>query len=241
MEPLVDGLLLDCHGLIQHFHNTGEAEGERAAGLPAGTLANYAYQHPSYDLAKVGVISNRAWVQGVQDRLTTDCGPQAAAAIGPWCADRGDVDWVMVDLVAQARQHVPVAVLSNFTDELHADFAAHGLSDSFDLVLSSADLQVQKPSPVAYLRAAERMSLNPDRIWFTDDTSEYVTAARHTGLQAELYTGVEAFARHLNAMGIPVQVRPSTTIPAAVTTTDDPGVSNTRVAGLRRYRADRTP
>ncbi|MDH6132425.1 FMN phosphatase YigB (HAD superfamily) [Kitasatospora sp. MAA4] len=207
MKPLVDGLLLDCHGLIQRFHNTGEAEGERAAGLPAGTLANYAYQHPSYDLAKVGVISNREWVQGVRDRLTADCGPQAAAAIAPWCADRGDVDWVMVDLVAQARRHVPVAVLSNFTDELHSDFAAHGLSEAFDLVLSSSDLEVQKPSPLAYQRAAERMNLVPRRIWFTDDKAEYVTAARHAGLQAALYTGVEDFARDLNALGIPVLVR----------------------------------
>jgi putative hydrolase of the HAD superfamily len=204
MPTTVDALLCDLHGLFHHFRNTGARAGETAAGLPPGTLATYAYDHPNYELAKVGVLTDQHWADDVEHRLVTDFGPRARDAIEPWRRDRGESDSVMLQLLAQARQHVKVGLLSNFTDILRSDLAHHGIADAFDYVFPSAELGVQKPSALAYRLAAVQMRVTPSRLYFFDDKEPYVLGARHAGLQAELFTGPQGFATTLNRLGIPV-------------------------------------
>ncbi|MFF3671615.1 HAD-IA family hydrolase [Microtetraspora malaysiensis] len=197
-----DALLCDMNGLFRHWRNAGARAGETAAGLPTGTLDVYAYQHPSYDEAKVGILTDQEWADDVQGRLVNDFGPHAKAAIPPWRADRGEVDAVMVDLLGQARQHLPVAVLSNCTNALHSDLAHHGIE--FDFVFPSADIGAVKPTPQAYLTAASRMGVAPERLYFFDDQEAFVAGAVGAGLDGELFIGAAAFAKTLDRLGIKV-------------------------------------
>lgn len=206
MRTDIRGLLFDMNGLFRHWRNAGAREGEELAGLPAGTFDVYAYQHPMYRLAKVGVISDQEWADDVERRLVGDFGPDAQKAIPPWRLDRGETDAVMIDLLEQAQRQVPVGVLSNTTDAFRTDLEHHGIAGLFDFVLPSADLGVDKPSPLAYRAAAERMGIAPQHLYYSDDEPTFVAGARHAGLEADLFTGAADFAASLNRLGIAVTV-----------------------------------
>lgn len=205
MRP--DALLLDLDGVTRHWRDTGARDGERRAGLPAGAL-DVAYQLPEYTLAQLGVLTDQQWADTVQHHLITTYGPQAAQAIGPWRADRGDIDPIMLDLIHAARAHLPVAILSNTTDALPADLHHHGLADAFDAVFTSAQLGVAKPAPTVYRLAVAALGLPPHQVFFTDDETLHVRGAKAAGLPAPTFTTPAAFAAQLHRLGL--------TLPAAL-------------------------
>jgi HAD superfamily hydrolase (TIGR01509 family) len=196
-------LLLDLDGLIRHWRDTGARDGERLAGLPEGTLET-AYSLPEYELAQLGVLTDQEWADAVCDHLVSQHGPAARTAIPAWRADRGEIDWQMLDLIQSARQHVTVAILSNTTSALPADLRLHGISGAFDAVFTSAGLGVTKPAPAAYRAVAAAMGTTPARIYFTDDELIHVRGARHAGLQAGQFTGPDQFSATLASLGVPL-------------------------------------
>ncbi|GAA2084582.1 hypothetical protein GCM10009759_03760 [Kitasatospora saccharophila] len=205
MHPAL--LLFDLNGLFRRFDNAGARLGEEAATLPAGTIARHAYQHPSYEAAKVGLMTDQQWADGVHRRLADEFGTHAATtAFEPWRADRGRRDETMVALLGRLRADgVRCAVLSNFTDALHTDLDLHGIE--FDAAFASADLRVTKPSPLAFLTVAERLGLPPEQIHFFDDQESFVAGARAAGLAADRFTGPAALLQRLAELGIQVSDR----------------------------------
>ncbi|MFD9688404.1 HAD family hydrolase [Kitasatospora sp. NPDC059088] len=202
MTTDITAVLCDMNGLFRHWRNTGARRAEQLAGLAPGTIAHYAYDHPAYRLARVGVLTDQQWADDVAERLGTDHGPRARQALAAWRADRGEGDPQMIALLGKLRRRAPVGVLSNCTDALHADLKQHGIE--FDFVFASADLGVDKPSPLAYRLAAERMGVAPQQLAYFDDEPTFVTAAAAAGLHATRFRGAEHFAAHLASLGLPV-------------------------------------
>ncbi|WP_372404867.1 HAD family hydrolase [Streptomyces luteireticuli] len=200
--PSINGLLLDMNGLFRHWHNTGARTSEQRAGLPTGTIDRYAYDHPSYRLARVGVLTDQQWASDVADRLANDYGPAIRDHLGPWRADRGEPDQTMTALLQTIREHLPVGVLSNCTDALHTDLKLHGIE--FDFVFPSADLGVDKPSPLAYRAAADLMSIPPTTLAYFDDEPTFVQAARSVGMRAHRFNGTDDFTTRLRHLGVPL-------------------------------------
>lgn len=200
MSTSIDGLLLDMNGLFRHWHNTGARESEQLAGLPEGTIARYAYDHPAYRLARVGVLTDQEWADDVAERLAKDFGPEVRDALGPWRADRGESDPAMINLLTQIRQHLPVGVLSNCTDALHADLQHHGIT--FDHVFPSAELGVDKPSPLAFRTASQLMGIPTCALAYFDDEPTFVRAAESAGLQARMFAGTAALVNSLRTFGL---------------------------------------
>ncbi|WP_331765305.1 HAD-IA family hydrolase (plasmid) [Streptomyces sp. NBC_01384] len=226
MPARIDGLLLDMNGLFRHWHDIGARRSEHLAHLPEGTIARYAYEHPAYRLARVGVLTDQQWAEDVADRLATDFGPHVRHALSPWRTDRGEPDPVMTNLLTEIRQHLPVGVLSNSTDALRADLQYHGIT--FDHVFASADLGVDKPSPHAYRSAAEHMGIPTHGLAYFDDEPTFVQAARSTGMQAHLFTTAAEFAARLRELGLPLSTRQGKGAPAHATPGQDPSASPPR-------------
>ncbi|MEU1307793.1 HAD family hydrolase [Streptomyces cinnamoneus] len=214
--PSIDGLLLDMNGLFRHWHDSGARTSEQRAGLPTGTVARYAYDHPSYRLARVGVLTDQQWASDVTERLATDYGPAVRNHLGPWRADRGEADRTMIGLLRQIRDHLPVGVLSNCTDALREDLDHHAIE--FDFVFASADLGVDKPSPLAYRAAADHMGIPATALAYFDDEPTFVLAARSVGMQAHRFNGAADFAKHIRRFGVPL-------LPATATGPVPPSVS----------------
>ncbi|MEW1640368.1 HAD family hydrolase [Streptomyces sp. NPDC093801] len=200
MPDRIEGLLVDMNGLFRHWHNTGARQSERLAGLPPGTINHYAYHHPAYRAARVGILSDQEWAENVADRLADDFGPAVREHLGPWRADRGTRDDTMAELLEQIRRHMPVGVLSNSTDALPADLEHHHIT--FDHVFSSASLGVDKPSPHAFRTAADHMRIPTQHLAYFDDEPTFVHAASTTGLHAHHFTSPTRFTTQLHNLGL---------------------------------------
>lgn len=203
--PHITGVLFDMNGLFRIWHNTGAAQSESLAELPAGTIARYAYDHPNYRAARVGILTDTAWADDLAHRLAHDYERPLEAvrkALIPWRQDRGTAVPAMIDLLNEVRRHVPVGVLSNCTDALENDLKQHGIT--FDYDCSSARLGVDKPSPHAYRLAAQRMGTPPEHLAYFDDEPTFVASASAAGLHSHQFRTPEETEDILRALGIPL-------------------------------------
>jgi putative hydrolase of the HAD superfamily len=196
--------LFDMDGVIRHWDGVAARDGEAAAGLPEGAIARVAYSIPEFAATQTGEVTAREWAAAVGRALVAEHGPGADRAADIYFADAGRVDRAMVALVADVREHVTVALLSNATDQLREHLAHHELVDAFDVVFSSAELGVAKPDVAIFTHAATVLGVAPDECFFTDDRPENVDGARRAGMHAEVFAGREPLARALAGLGVPV-------------------------------------
>jgi HAD superfamily hydrolase (TIGR01509 family) len=87
------------------------------------------------------------------------------------------------DLVAKLAARFPLAVASGsphpVIDEV---LAMGGLHRFFSVVVSVTDVGRPKPAPDVFLRAAERLSVSPERCCVIEDSAVGVTSARSAGM-----------------------------------------------------------
>lgn len=162
--PPIKGVLFDMNGLFRIWNNTGAAHSEALAELPPGTIARYAYDHPAYRTARVGIMTDTEWAQDVASRLAADFHRplnDIREALVPWRQDRGTPVSTMIALLNEVRRHVPTGVLSNCTDALATDLQHHGIT--FDHICSSAELGVDKPSPMLFASQQTAWDSRPRR------------------------------------------------------------------------------
>ena len=197
-------VLFDMDGVIRHWDDVGAKAGEAAAGLPAGAVDRVAYTIPEFAATQVGTVTAREWAAAVGRALVAEYGPGADVAAEHYFAYAGRVDQAMVSLVAAVRAHVTVALLSNATDQLREHLAHHRLVDAFDVVLCSAELGIAKPDVEIFRHALTVLAVSPEEAFFTDDRPDNVDGARRAGLHAEVFTGRDALAGQLRALGVPV-------------------------------------
>ncbi len=67
-----------------------------------------------------------------------------------------------------------VALLSNFSTELHAFLSMHALQHRFDPIAISADVGVMKPDTEAYQTVLDRLALPANACVFVDDLAANV-------------------------------------------------------------------
>jgi putative hydrolase of the HAD superfamily len=198
---LVDGLLVDLDGVIRHWDPTHIPTVEERLGLPAGSLGAVAFEDDRLARAMDGRLAFEAWCEEIGTEVAGAHGADAAAVAEAWAEAGWDIDLDMVDLVAEVRRAVPVALLSNASTRLLADLERSGIAGSFDAVVGSADLGAAKPAAAAFEGAAAAIGVPLDRCLFVDDTVGHVEAARALGLRAEVFTGVEDLRSLLADLG----------------------------------------
>ncbi len=197
-------LLCDLDGVIRHWAGHGRARGEQAASLPAGAIRKLGYGM-EFTLANLGVYTHQQWLTSVGKLLAQHYGPGADAAISVWDDDPGALDPDMMALLHRVKDGgTPLGLLTNNTTALRRDLARHQLTDLFTVVVNSAEVEVVKPAPLIYRIATRELGVAPESIVFVDDTLTNVLAARHIGMQAEQFTGIEDFAQLLVDTGIPM-------------------------------------
>jgi HAD superfamily hydrolase (TIGR01509 family) len=96
---------------------------------------------------------------------------------------------VPIEHVAQfARQvarHHPVAVASGSTHaSVEHALGRIGLLDCFQVIVAAGDVRAGKPSPDAFLLAASRLSVAPERCLVLEDGELGLEAARRAGMDA---------------------------------------------------------
>jgi putative hydrolase of the HAD superfamily len=101
----------------------------------------------------------------------------------------------------QAR--IPTGILSNMPGPMETGLRArYRWIDDFTHNTWSHTLNLAKPEPAIYLRAAEGLHTSPANILFLDDKLENVAAAIAIGMQAIHYTTHAAFEQEMHTRGL---------------------------------------
>jgi HAD superfamily hydrolase (TIGR01509 family) len=100
------------------------------------------------------------------------------------------IEPVFREVRKRARAGFRLALFSN-TDRTHfAHFRARRWTAPFERYLLSYELGAVKPEPAAYRGVERALRVAPSEIFFTDDKSENVRAARRRGWYARRFRGV---------------------------------------------------
>ncbi len=79
---------------------------------------------------------------------------------------------------------VKMAVATSNSRELaEAVIAAHGLTDTFDVIVTGCDVAHGKPSPDVYLEAAVRLGVSPSECLVFEDIVAGIQAGRNAGME----------------------------------------------------------
>jgi len=88
-----------------------------------------------------------------------------------------------LELVARLRGRLPLALASNSPRLLvDAALATAGLTDVFDVVVTSDDVARSKPAPDIYFLVCERLGLEPEHVLALEDSAAGVASAKAAGL-----------------------------------------------------------
>ncbi len=199
---LVDGLIIDLDGVIRHWDPSYYEEAEEHLGLPVGTITGAAFAEDRLARAMDGRVTFAEWCEEIGAEVAGAHGVEAALVIETWAEAGWSIDESVIDLVADVRRHVPVALLSNASTNLLGDLERSGIAGAFDAVIGSAGLGAAKPDEAAFVAAASALGVPLDRCLFVDDTVGHVEAARALGMRAEVFSDLVALEDLLIEVGL---------------------------------------
>ena len=125
-----------------------------------------------------------------------------------------DMFWVnegMIPVVRGLKQlGLRLGILSN-TCPAHWEFINSGRFDTvdtqfFEVAALSYEMNRMKPEPEIYAQAASMAGVNPHEIFFTDDRTENVSAARDAGFDAVLFKEAGQLVSDLVSRGISLNI-----------------------------------
>ncbi len=193
---MVEVLLFDLGGVVVEYSGVEEM----ARLLPPGTSESEVIERwkrcPHTEAFCLGQLSR----QDFGERFVRDWGIDMAPErfleeFRSWskCLLPG-----AVELLASLRSRFRLAALSN-SNELHWERNSSdlGVTDLFEVAISSHQVGLSKPDPRIYLEALDRLDVSPDRTMFFDDLHENVVAATDLGIHAFQVDGVHGVREQL--------------------------------------------
>lgn len=145
------------------------------------------------DQAAVMGANSAAWSQTMRDRLHLDLDTESiereivGAVVDRYRREGAPRIEGAVEAVHRIAATHPVAVASSaHRDVIDAALAATGLTERFEVVVSSDEVAHGKPAPDVYLEAARRMGVEPADCLVVEDSRNGVLAARAAGMTVVL-------------------------------------------------------
>ena len=187
------------------------------AGMPQSVLLDRYYRdRPAYDHGTIDAIEY--WRRVTQGYPAASSEPELETLAGldveAWSQpNETALDWLPKLKAAGLR----VALLSNMPESFAGALEQRDRwLDLFDHRLYSGRVRLSKPDPAVYRLLLETLnghsgSIAPENVLFLDDLEANVSAARSTGIRAELYNvfdgSLPAIAREYG-LPVPVETRP---------------------------------
>lgn len=113
---------------------------------------------------------------------------------------------IIRELAASEDRELELGMLNNEARELN-DYRIDqfGLTDCFDIFVSSCYVGMRKPDPKIYRAALDLLQRDPAEAIFIDDRAENAAAATALGIHGIHYQGSENLRSELARLGIPVK------------------------------------
>jgi putative hydrolase of the HAD superfamily len=198
MDDGIQGVIVDFGGVLAK-HPTEEAVARlcAAGGFDAEVFADAWHRHRlPYDLGKItaadywSLVGGRSYDVELLERLLAEDAEAWATQNEPI------VDWLGTVKAAGLR----LALLSNMPREVWARLADRlAWLELCDVVTLSYELELAKPDAAIYRACLDRLGVAHGRTLFVDDRPENVEAAETLGLQAVLFTDVDALRSELRS------------------------------------------
>jgi putative hydrolase of the HAD superfamily len=196
-------LLIDLDGVLRRWDPAVPAAVEESYGLAPGSLLSTAMSWDLLRPAVAGEITDAEWMHLVATRLPLP-EEDAKKAVTEWRQHRGTVDPEVLAFVREVRAAGrPVGLATNATDLLRGDLAKLGLTDEFDVVVSSYELKVHKPAPEFFERACAALDVEPPWVLFVDDDDRAVRGARVAKLPSLRWSGPQDIPYLRKALALP--------------------------------------
>jgi HAD superfamily hydrolase (TIGR01509 family) len=155
--------------------------------------ADHGRSWTSADQAAVMGANSRAWARIMRERLDLPLADEAIErAIVDGVVDRYEREGTptidgAVEAVRRIAADRPVAIASSaHADVIAAALDATGLTDVFEVVVSSDEVAHGKPAPDVYLEVARRMGVAPSTALVVEDSRNGVIAGKAAGMTVVL-------------------------------------------------------
>lgn len=187
---MIRGIIFDFGEVICFWKTEGLGEARSLAlGLPKESIKNIIWDY--LDAAHEGTYHDvRDYFERAKPK--TPVGVDMVAEVFDEMEASAFIDQRMIDFIISLKPRYKVALLSNFPkgieDYLTARFQIGHL---FDVVASSYNMQMKKPSLDAYRYVSDQLALKPEECLFVDDSENNVLAAKEVGMQGVVFTDFE--------------------------------------------------
>lgn len=196
---MVKAVIFDFGGVFDSKHESLEGFREAAMqyGLTPEAFYDLLYSGDAWQQAKLGSINARDYWRSVMLSLGHDASEDVEAFRRRLFAGH-QLDAGVVHIAERLHRRVPLALLSNATDELEMLLESqYGIHELFDVVINSARAHVAKPDPRAFHLALTGLKVEPEQALFIDDKLRNILAARALGIPSIHFTDAEALERDL--------------------------------------------
>jgi HAD superfamily hydrolase (TIGR01509 family) len=153
-------------------HDRTWTAADQAAVMGANSRAWSRIMRDRLDLPLSDATIERAIVDGVVERFEREGAPRIDGA---------------VEAVRRIAADRRVAIASSAHAEvISAALRSTGLTDIFEVVVSSDEVEHGKPAPDVYLEVADRLGIEPDRALVVEDSRNGVLAGKAAGMTVVL-------------------------------------------------------
>ena len=198
---MIKAVIFDFGGVFDSKHESLEGFREAAAeyGLTPEAFYDLLYSGEAWQKAKLGAISGGEYWRTVMLALGHGASEDVEAFRRRLFTGHR-LDGEVVRLAEQLARRMPLALLSNATDELERLLEEeYGIHHLFHVVVNSARAGVAKPDSRAYQLALDGLGVEPGEALFVDDKPRNVTAAEALGIPSIHFTDAAALRRDLIA------------------------------------------
>jgi len=196
-------VLLDIGGVLEVTPASDWAEEwEARLGLHAGGLADVV--SPIWQPGRTGLASLADIERDTAAALELGARDSEQLWHDMWAWYLGMLNHQLVEYLASLRPAYQTAILSNsFVGAREREEALYGFADMFDPIIYSHEEGMEKPDPVFYRLACDRLGVAGEEILFVDDTEGHVAAAEAVGMRGVVFrdtaTAIADIQRHLDS------------------------------------------
>lgn len=204
MDRAVDAVIFDLGGVLidwnpRHLYRTLFDDAAEMEAFLRDVCA------PAWNLEQ---DRGRPWAQAIAElsAIHPDKAELIAAYRGRWHEMlKGPIAGTVAILEALHAADVPLYALTNWSAETYPYAEElYGFLGLFRGVVVSGRIGLIKPDREIYDHTIDRFGVVPARTVFIDDSAKNVAGAEAAGLRGLHFTGPEALARDLAALGLPV-------------------------------------
>lgn len=112
------------------------------------------------------------------------------------------IDQALVDFIRELKPKYKLGILSNSGGALKHFLQENGVHELFDCVVASGETPFVKPQREIFELAAHQLELQPDEIFFVDDSAANTEAAAECGMQTLLYDSLDKLETALKSKGL---------------------------------------